>query len=244
MADMERAGDPQEFIDEAGFICRDGTNDAPIIAAITLADEYRLKGRVLRGWAIDIGAHIGGVALTLARQNPDLRVIAVEAVPENYDLLVRNIAQMGMGKQVHALHAWADAPGTLTGSCYYGYRGGDVEADTYVSQHRFIGNTWYAGRDPALTVDVEAVSLDAILERFGIDEVELLKIDCEGCEWTFLDTPAVAKVKAIVGEYHSGVGVVLYPDDTQAKLHDLLDATHVVTCWADVQHGDFDAVRR
>lgn len=230
------------------FTCRDGTNDAGITAALNgvgdhLADEYRMKGRVLDGWALDIGGHIGGMAIPLALDHPELRVIAVEAVPENAALLTENAARNGVAERVMVLNALAAAPGTASGVCHYGYRSTPALAsDGYISAHRFVGETWGPGEgDPEFAPEIAAVSLDSLLEQFGIGEVAFVKIDCEGCEWTFLDTPAVARVQTIVGEYHGGPTRAVYPRE---RLVEMLPG-HDVTFWDEQPvNGLFEAERR
>ncbi len=232
------------------FNVRDDTNDANIATAVNVwdgnvNDEYRMRGRVLSGWAMDIGAHIGGVAVPLAMDHPNLRVIAVEGVPENAELCRQNAERNGVADRVIVLNAFAAAPGTLTGVCNYGYTRVQDTADAYVSAHRFIGGTWdpaVEGGYPEFAATIPAVNLDELLTRYGIDDLALLKIDCEGCEWAFLDTPAVAKVQTIVGEYHGRPTNV----DPVSRLRELLGATHEVTDWsADFYDiGPFEAVRR
>jgi FkbM family methyltransferase len=231
------------------FSVRDGTNDAGIAISLNTwdgiaADEYRMQGRHLSGWAIDLGAHIGAFAVSLALDNPDLRVIAIEGVPENAALAVENAERNGVADRVTVVTAFAAAPGTASGVCHYGYRHVEGVDDGYISAHRFIGGTWGEhGEDgrPEFAVELGAVNLDGILARFGIDEVALLKTDCEGCEWTFLDTPAVSKIARIVGEYH-GRPTAAHP---VAHLRELLPG-HDVTPWSDqtVDIGLFEAVRR
>lgn len=235
-----------QLTEEQGFVVREGTTDAMAVMALA-NDEYRVSSRSLSGWAIDIGAHIGTVAITLARQNPGLRVLAVEAVPENSELMEANIKRLAPG-QVTSVRAWAAGPNDLTGTCHYGYRGHrDTESDGYIAAHRFIGNTWTDLAGPEFSLEMPAVSLDGLLDTYDIDEVSLLKIDCEGCEWAFLDTPTVSRVKVIVGEYHGGYpGKPGHQPDPIGKLHELLDATHEVDVWAPEETvvGLFEAVRR
>lgn len=222
-----------------GFRTRDGTTDADAVYALH-DDEYRLAGRHLAGTAIDIGAHIGTISIFLARTYPDLRVVAVEAVPDNAEILRTNVAHFGLGERVTVIEAWAGGPGDISGQCHYGYRKGEAETDGYISAHRFVGNTWGASRAPAHSIDVPAVSLASLIERLG--DVTLLKIDCEGCEWRFLDTPAVASVETIVGEYHGGITGI---EDPQARIVELLGATHEVEIRTPEEVvGLFEAVRR
>jgi len=225
------------------FWTRDGTTDANAVYALQ-NDEYGIYAKSFSGWVIDVGAHIGTVGLTLARNNPGLRVLALEAVPENSDLLERNIALSGL--PVESIRAWAARPGALTGTCHYGYRHREEEGDSYVSAHRFVGNTWVDRGDPEFSVEMPAVSLDDLLARYEIEDVALLKIDCEGCEWAFLDTPAVANIALIVGEFHGGYpGHPDYVPEPMGAIADLLSATHDVTIRVpDPCVGLFEAVRR
>ncbi len=231
------------------FVTRDGTNDATIAAAVNVwegevNDEYRMAGRVLSGWAMDVGAHIGTCTIPLALDHPGLRVIAVEGVPDNCDLIRQNALRNGVADRIEVLNAYAAAPGTLRGICNYGYRHAAETATEYVRDHRFIGGTWDkdpGGGAPEFAADIEAVSLSGLLERYGIDDLALLKIDCEGCEWAFLDDPATAKVAVIVGEYHGRPGDVA----PLARLRELLP-THEVSKMDDSLYdiGAFEAVRR
>ena len=230
---------------EQGWVVRQGTTDVNHVLGL-VNDEYRLAGRNLTGWAIDVGAHMGTVAITMAQQNPGLRVLAVEAVPDNSDLLERNIRHFGLVGRVISVRAWAAGPNTLTGICHYGYRHRETESDGYVSAHRFVGNTWANLADPEFSVEMPAVSLGGLMAEHNIDDLALLKIDCEGCEWAFLDTPAVARVQAIVGEYHGGYPETSFHEpDPRAKIVDLLSATHNIEFWSDEPTvGMFGATRR
>jgi hypothetical protein len=55
-------------------------------------DEYHLPSG-LAGWGLDVGAHIGSVAVGLLLDNPDMTVVAIEAVPDNVELIRRNLVQ-------------------------------------------------------------------------------------------------------------------------------------------------------
>jgi FkbM family methyltransferase len=231
------------------FSVRPGTNDDAMMVGLNnwdghVVDEYRMTGRVLSGWAMDVGAHIGGVAIPLALDHPDLRVIAVEGVPGNAALLRENVARNGVADRVEVVEAFAAAPGTATGVCHYGYRHEASAGDSYVSAHRFVGNTWgFEGEagDPEFSDTIDAVSLDDLLTRFHIKDLALLKIDCEGCEWAFLDTKAVSRVQTIVGEYH---GRPKGHDNPVERLREMLP-DHDVTPWSDEPvNGLFEAVRR
>ena len=55
---------------------------------------------------------------------------------------------------------------------------------------------------------VMTISLRRLIEAFGLPGIDLLKIDCEGCEFAVL--PEILKFEDVVGELHwhavAGVG--------------------------------------
>lgn len=214
---------------------RTDTNDGALIRGIIANDEYGLGSLpALQGTAIDIGAHIGAVAMALAADHPGLHIIAVEVVPENVQGLRLNIDQNGVGDRVAVFEAAADAPGKKTTAMRWNYRSAENADQAYVDDSRYIANIFGKGSDYD-TFKVPSISLDTLMT--GIDRLALLKVDCEGCEWAFLRSKRTADVDVIVGEYHNGGGI----DAIRA----LIGATHEVTQTGggdDV--GIFRAVRR
>lgn len=201
-------------------------------------DEYHLRELpLLTGTAVDIGAHLGSVGIGLALDNPDLRVICVEPVPENAELLRVNAQDNGVADRVIVLNEAAAGPEHASTQVNWRYRGSELR-----DHHAFIGNavlvegTGIVGAEHE-SADVACVSLGAIISHYG--PLRLLKIDCEGCEWSFLADPAVAEVPLILGEWHPTAG------KTVADLMALLDETHVLS-FSGPQEGpqEFTAVRR
>ena len=214
-------------IDAQVFI-RPDTNDAATLHSTMwtpdgqLHDEYGLREQHLSGWALDIGAHIGSVTFALALDNPDLHVIAVEAVPENVDALNATTAHLGMADRVYVVGEAAGPAGLASAEVLYGpYNppGLHIPAE-HAQQARYIGNLFRHHGPDGVGLVVPVVSLVALLERFGVEEVSFTKIDCEGCEWTFLASPAVTRLRYIVGEWH---------DRPASALRELLEPTHEMT---------------
>lgn len=205
---------------------RDGTTDLSTIGSTfrlwgNLVDEYDLASVHSDGLMLDVGAHIGTVAIALLLDNPKARAIAVEPLPENIECIERNAASAGVADRLTVI---AGAFGTSR----IAY-GPDV--------HRYIGNlgTLAAGGKArhakgAETVKVPELTLSGIIEQYG--PIDVLKADCEGCEWSLLADPAIGSVRLIFGEYHY-LGA--------ERIHELLDATHRVTASGDPT-GDFRAV--
>jgi FkbM family methyltransferase len=131
----------------------------------------------------DVGAHIGLFGLYVLSFCPTARITSFEPDPRNAVLLERTVAANGLGTSWKVVRAAAS-----TASGRVGFVAGLGERSHLAA----------AGDQAVATV--EAVDL------FGwLDDVDLLKVDIEGGEWTiladarFLTIPA----RAIVAEYHS-----------------------------------------
>lgn len=179
-------------------------------------DEYRLRGRKLTGWAFDIGSHIGVIAAALLSRNPDLRVIAVEPLPGNLEMIARNLGPFGERAQIVAGAAGNGKPIEIG----YAFGGIPLPAD-YATSNHFIGRHVQDARDrspDAELVTVQTFTLAGLMKAYGIKEVALIKTDCEGGEYPFFaDRTANAKVHTIVGEWH---------DDDGSRIRKLLAPTH------------------
>jgi FkbM family methyltransferase len=169
---------------------REDTNDFNVLRSCLDEDEYGLRDLTMGGQALDIGAHIGGVTIALAVDNPDLHVTAVEAVPPNIDLLRENVELNRLSERVEVIHAAAGKSGKVK----WGFAGsGDVG-----SHNAFVGNALIDL--PVVAHEHMTLPTRSQASLIG-DGVEFVKIDCEGCEWDML-TPSLKKVARIHGEWH------------------------------------------
>jgi len=203
---------------------REGTSDWNTISACLrnpmadTGDEYHLPSG-LSGWALDIGAHIGSVTVGLLLDNPDLRVVAIEAVPANVELLRENLERNGVADRcvVVAGAAWSGS-GSVT--VEYGYTGSEL-AET----HTWIGSVspWITGADRTY-LEVPVVTLRDALALTDDAGFVWVKADCEGCEHRFLAGPELAHIGRIEGEWHAR-------DGSPESFASQLDPTHSVT-WA------------
>ena len=215
---------------------RVSTNDGALVVGIIGSDEYKLgELPTLSGTAIDIGAHIGIVALALAADHPNLHVIAVEVVDYNVEGLRLNIEHNGLSDRITVIEAAADAPGVKSTKLLWNYRTAENTDQAYTDDSRYIANIFDAKASDADWHKVKSVSLDTLMD--GIDRLALLKVDCEGCEWAFLRSKRVADVDLIIGEYHNNGGI--------ETLRALIGSTHEVTQTGGQEDvGMFRAVRR
>ena len=172
---------------------REGTNDFNTLRSCLDEDEYRLGELTLTGTVLDIGAYIGGTAIAMAADNPDVRVVAVEALTANMELLRENVDRNGLSDQVVIVHKAAGKAGlTEIKWDFAGSEAGEA--------HRFVGNALWP--DTTSKVEkVEGVTLTALTDEYG--PFTFLKIDCEGCEHAVLDDPAALQIPLIRGEVHT-----------------------------------------
>lgn len=202
---------------------RPGTSDWDTCNAITaIGNEYHMPTG-LTGWGLDVGAHIGAAAVTFLLDNEAARMVAIEALPENVELIRRNLDENGVADRCVVLEGAAgDGTDQRIG---YGERADPTRI------HEYIGNVAFP--EGSRTVDSRGVSLaDAIA---ATDDAGFVwaKLDCENCEYPFLASPLVGSIAHIEGEFHGGWD----------RIVDLLVATHEVTGQGQ-DFGAFTAVRR
>jgi FkbM family methyltransferase len=139
---------------------------------------------------IDAGANVGSFSIWAARRLPCCRILALEPFPETFAQLRRNLESTGLLLEVTPLnYALAAAPGT-----------------------RQMNPEFESPRRCLIPIDekekgvpVSSVTLKELLDRHHVREVDLLKMDIEGCEHEVLySTPpeVFARIRRIQFEYH------------------------------------------
>jgi FkbM family methyltransferase len=172
--------------------------DWVIIEDVYVRDCYKtalLPKRNDTEYVLDVGAHIGTFARLWHERNPAARIVCVEACPENIPLLRRNVG--AFAKVIHAACTYETGDLTFlnsvtspTGRSTGGSTLTDSRPPTIDAQFRVDDRTL-----PRLTIH-------EILERFHWPHVDLLKLDCEGSEFSILGNAPIEKIGFILGEYH------------------------------------------
>ena len=207
---------------------RTGTNDHNTAFSIMDEDEYGLPSG-LSGIAWDIGGYNGAVTIALALDNPDLKIITVEPVPANCDLLWRNVLQAGVEDRVALIRGAVGRAGQMV-RVDYNWRGSEL-----AEHHAFVGNLSII--DPNATSDTityPATTVDDLLEA---GSPAFVKIDCEGGEWDFLADAIPERMPLIVGEWHPAKGDI-------GAFMALLDDYDVVFTGPQVGPGGFRATAK
>ena len=203
---------------------------------------------------VDVGVNVGDISVLMHDYFPNARIIGFEPVREYFDIAVartRDIPQIELHHQaVTAQHRFLDDLGEIRRddpaslvlmkslpSGGPGWTGGSIVLPT---DHEYTcdGN---AGPAHVRTSDaVSPITLAEIMEQERLQEIDILKLDCEGCEHSVLGcaTPeTLRRVRFITGEYH---GITRFNEVMRRKLF----ATHKVNLVGASDLGCFFAERR
>lgn len=186
----------------SGLMYRDeySSQDVAVISEVITSDGYFTSLRGTKGEGeivVDIGAHIGSFAALWHKKNPLARIVCVEACPENIEVLTANVGDFAT--VLHAACSYepgelallnsVKANGTATGGSVV-IPSGSIDTPC---QHFH----WKDSRALA------KVTLESIMEMLGVDHIDVLKLDCEGSEFSILEnTPSLDRIGIMFGEYH------------------------------------------
>jgi FkbM family methyltransferase len=143
---------------------------------------------------VDIGANAGFFALNMFYHFPGARVLAFEPVPYNFDILKRYQAHYpDFDLQVfQEAVSGEDTTLVLNLSKLDGYT---TMASVFESESR------------SFCLEVPAVSLQTMMNTRQIDQIDLLKLDCEGAEYDILykaPDEVLQKISSMSIEAHQG----------------------------------------
>ncbi len=172
----------------------------PEFKSIFLREHY-LEGLslplVARPVVVDIGANVGFFTL-FAASKWSARVFSYEPVGANYDEMVKNV-QANAGIAVKCVRAAVSGePGSVEIAC---------GPETFPTTAK-VGAAGGASKSET----VRAVTLLQIMEEEGLAGVDLLKIDCEGSEFSIL-YGSTGETLRRVGQ----VAIEVHPDPVTEK---------------------------
>ena len=153
-------------------------------------DQYStdLKNKVV----IDVGAFNGDTPLYFASKGAI--VYAFEMSKINYEMMIRNLElNPNLASSITPVHAAIGRDGTIE------YHEDAIERVSRVGGASFIINRF---GENSVTLKVAGMTLKTIFNKFNIDAVHLLKLDCKGCEF-FLNKKDLEKVKLVKIEYYA-----------------------------------------
>lgn len=119
------------------------------------------------GTALDIGAHVGAVAVYLSRKFE--RVVAFEAIPQTFEYLLRNTDTIDNVERLNV------AIGPAAGETYFSHYAKHGQL-SHVAGEADLDRTFRIGPVPVRTID-----------SFDYAELSFIKIDVEGYELQVLE---------------------------------------------------------
>src|SRR5688572_14319071 len=165
---------------------RRNTSDAAIFDQVFLRGDYDMDFKFLPLTIVDAGAHIGLFSIVMKNRFPNAKLICIEPDKNNFETLNKNLSRYS---HVEALRAglWN--------------RNSKLKiVDRYTSGHS------------ALTVEeniaegsIPAVTIGSVMETFGLNAIDVLKIDIETSEKDLFSKNYeewLPKVRMIIIELH------------------------------------------
>jgi FkbM family methyltransferase len=156
---------------------------------------------------VDVGANVGSYSLGIANdyKNKGVEIVAIEAHPENFKALLRNI-QINNFRNVKTINkAVCDRKGII--NLYDRCRGNRVDSDLYSLHDTMVIEQYgkYVARNfihpDRKALQIECDSLDSILMAHKVD---VMKIDIEGAEVLALKgaTNTLKHLRKIIVDIH------------------------------------------
>jgi len=140
------------------------TSDAELFRSIFLEKEYHYPLAFSPRTIVDIGANCGMTSVFYANQYPDALVVAVEPETSNFAALVKNTRAYPNVVPVQAA-LW----------------GGDGQVEVFPGWP--VTENWGKwGFRVRNGIGCRALTLTTLMREFGIETVDILKIDVEGAE--------------------------------------------------------------
>ncbi|MGW4365722.1 FkbM family methyltransferase [Nocardia takedensis] len=151
---------------------------------------------------VDLGANIGLSALYFQSVFPSARIVCAEPVADNVAMLRENARVNGFSWEV-AEAAIAGADGTVT--LYPNEWWSSSTTTGHVAQARESNSGRLESVLRLPSTEVEAVEVGTLLDRYGIETVDILKMDIEGAEAEVLagDTAWLDRVRLLIIEIHT-----------------------------------------
>lgn len=173
------------------FYLRLNSSDIKVFQHVVLEDEYHVDLQHLPQVIVDAGANIGLTAIVFANKYPMARVFAIEPEQSNFEVLCKNVFPYPNIIPIQAALWNCETEITLV----------DPGLDKWGFQ--------VSGQLTPLTAveRVKAITIDSLMSQYGIDSIDVLKMDIEGAEKEVFDASAswIDNVALIIVELHDRI---------------------------------------
>ncbi|MDA8055446.1 MAG: FkbM family methyltransferase [Thermoplasmatales archaeon] len=188
-----------------GLNKKDGTNitcridkgyDFGHLIEIYIEEKY---GDKYEGFnVIDVGMSNGDSSIYFAAKGAK-KVVGIEPFTESFNLAVRNIIASGFENRVVPLN---DALSPTTGPTVL------LTYEESPNANSIDESNMVKIEDNENSTKVNGIRLEDIVSMFNGENVEVLKMDCEGCEYKVLQSVNIetySNIEKVILEYHNGV---------------------------------------
>lgn len=174
---------------------------------------------------VDVGSNLGLVSLSVLLAYPGTKVLSVEAAAPTYVYQLLNLGRN--------LPPKAFREGIRVVPAGLGRKDGESFAMTWRPYSTTSTRSWTPGMESRPSVDIELqvpiLTWSTVLGDAGVTNIDVCKVDCEGCEYNVIPGLTDAQFDAIgtiVGEIHWG----FIPDRKKPPSDTLGRATHERLC--------------
>jgi FkbM family methyltransferase len=161
---------------------RPGTQDVGAVINNCIREEYgRFRPAPDPRWMIDGGAYIGDTAAYFLSRFPNLTVVALEPNSDSYEMAVRNLEPYGGRAIVLKCGLWA------ADKCLH------------------FDGTYTSASIREEGQEIDCFSVESIMQRYSIRQLDILKMDIEGAEEAVLSAHPgkwLSKTRLLMVEFH------------------------------------------
>lgn len=167
------------------------SSDVPTFEQVFISKQYEFGVKWAPKYIIDAGANIGLAAVYFANKFPDARIVAIEPEASNLEILRRNVAPY---------------PNITVACAALWHEDSTIDlVDPGLGNWGFMVQAGHDGeRYGPVVHTVRSVTVDAVMRQYGIDHVDILKMDIEGSEREVFGDPSawIDAVDAMIVELH------------------------------------------
>lgn len=186
---------------------RGGTMDKSVLKDVLIKKVYGPAGFEIQpsDTVVDIGAHIGVFSVWAAKQAK--KVFSFEPETENHKMLQQNLALNGLNN-VTVTNTAVSADGK--------------PAVFFISRQNTGGHSFHFAEENSIRKEIPTVAFAKFINDNGISQIDYLKLDCEGAEFSILfglDDDTFKRIKKIAMECHETDS-----ENTIAKMRSFLES--------------------